>query len=129
MSNRMEKVNMLMKREISSILQQEVNDPRVQFVTITRVEVSRDLRVSRVFFSVLGSVDGAKKAEEGLKKASGYIRKLIGSRVAMRYTPEINFIYDKNIEYSVNMGETLDEIKKELDQKDPESEEYPASDE
>ena len=111
--SRMDRINQTIKREVSLIVHSEVKDPRLQFVTIHHVDVSRDLQHARVYFSVLGNSTEAVKAEEGLNSARGFIRKLVGQRVRMRYTPEIEFIFDKTIEYSARIEETLEDIRNE----------------
>ena len=112
---RMEKVNQLVKREISNIIQREIADPRLRFVTITAVEVSPDLHVARVSFSVLGDDKRVVEAEEALEHAKGYLRKLVGKRVILRYTPALEFVYDDSIAYGARIEQTLEEIKKEKD--------------
>lgn len=110
---RIDKVNQAVKREVSSIIHSELKDPRLEFVTITSVEVSRDLQHARVTFSVLGDEKKAESAIQGLESARGFIRKLIGQRIRLRYTPDIEFIFDKTVEYSVRIEEALEEIKNE----------------
>ena len=115
MINRMDKVNAQIKREIGTmILMGEINDPRLKFVTITYAQVSKDLRYARVGFSVLNNnPQEVKDVQQGLNSARGYVRKLIGERIKMRFTPEINFIYDRSLEYSDQINRTLEEIKRE----------------
>jgi ribosome-binding factor A len=110
---RMEKVNAAIKKEISSILQfGDIKDPRIKFITIMSVEVSRDLQHARVLFSTLSDdPNDVKNATEGLLSCRGYIRKLISQRVEMRYTPELNFYYDKGVQYMVQVDKALAEIK------------------
>lgn len=111
---RIEKVNQAIKEEISRIIQMEVKDPRLDFVTITHVEVSRDLQHARVYFSILESNKKILKVQEGLNSARGFIRKLIGERVRMRYTPEIDFVFDNSLEYGMHIEEAIERIKNEL---------------
>ncbi len=111
---RIEKINQAVKEEISNILQKDVKDPRLEFVTITEVVVSRDLQHAKVFFSVLNSVKNIHEVQEGLNSARGYVRKLIGKRVRMRYTPEVDFVYDSSVEYGMRIEETIERIKNEL---------------
>jgi len=108
--SRIYRVNQLIKREISKIIQSKLEDPRLRMVTITQVDVSRDLRQARVSFSVLGDSKNADTALEGLNNARGYIRKLVGQGVRLRHVPEMDFIYDKSIEYSARIDQTLKEI-------------------
>lgn len=110
---RMEKVNQLIKREISQMIQRDLTDPRLQFVTVTSVDVSPDLRHARVKYSVLGDAAQLDAAAAALKNARGYIRRQIGQRVKLRYTPEVDFIYDQSIAYSIHMDETLDALRRE----------------
>ena len=112
---RIDKINQAVKREISSIIHSEIKDPRLEFVTITQVEVSRDLQHARVYFSALGDPQRVDKVEQGLSSARGFVRKLIGQRIRMRYTPEIEFIYDRSVEYGARIQEALEELKNESD--------------
>ncbi len=110
---RIEKVNSSIKRELANILQAgEVRDPRISFVTILSVDVSKDLQHARVRFSTLSDEPkGIKEAVEGFNSCRGYIRKLISERVVLRYTPEFQFIYDKGIKYAADVDRVLEEIK------------------
>jgi ribosome-binding factor A len=110
---RMEKVNHQIKREIGNMLQYgDLNDPRLTFVTITYAECSKDLRHARVGFSVLtNNRKEIQGVQEGLNSARGFIRKLLGERVRMRYTPEIVFVHDDSLAYASHIDEKLSEIK------------------
>ena len=107
---RMEKVNETMKREISLIIQQEISDPRLEFVTVTGADVSPDLQHARITYSVLGSEKQIAEAGDVLSKACGYIRRLVGQRLQMRYIPEIQFVYDQSIAYGARIEQTIQEI-------------------
>jgi ribosome-binding factor A len=102
-----------LKNEISAIIAQEVKDPRVGFATVTDVEVSPDLRHARILVSVLGSPEEKRDAFEALAGATGYIRRLVGARVRLRHTPELNFVYDDSIERGDQIMRLFDEIKSE----------------
>ena len=115
---RIDKVNELIKRELGNmILYGDINDPRVSLVTIMSVDVSKDLRYARVKFSVLKD-DAAliKNATEGLESCRGFIRRLIGQRLKLRYTPEVHFYFDKGLQYAAQIDMTLAEIKKNIQQ-------------
>ena len=116
--DRMDKINQRIKREIGDIVLKELKDPRLEFVTITNVEVSRDLQHAKVYFSVLGNEERAKKAQEGLMSARGFVRKLVGDRVRLRYTPEVEFFFDHTVEYSARIEAALQEIHDELGESD-----------
>ncbi|MBF0512421.1 MAG: 30S ribosome-binding factor RbfA [Candidatus Omnitrophica bacterium] len=111
---RIEKVNSSIKRELANILEfGEVKDPRISFVTILSVDVSKDLRHARVRFSTLDDKpEKIKDALAGFESCRGYIRKLISQRLALRLTPEFQFIYDKGLKYAAEVDQILEEIKK-----------------
>ncbi|MBF0123222.1 MAG: 30S ribosome-binding factor RbfA [Candidatus Omnitrophica bacterium] len=115
--NRMDKVNQLFKREISTlILMGEVRDPRLSFISITFVDISKDLSVAHIGFSVLDdNPESVKNAQAGLNSASGRIRHLIAERVAIRHIPELRFVYDNSIAYGIKMDRRLDEIRQSRD--------------
>ena len=112
---RIERINQAVKEEVSRIIQMEVKDPRLEFVTITHVEVSRDLQHAKVYFSVLGNSAKIEEAKQGLNSARGFVRKLIGQRIRMRYTPEIAFVFDRSIAYGMRIEETIERMKNELE--------------
>ena len=116
------KVEKQLKREISRILQEDLKDPRIGFVTVTRIELTGDLRFAKVYFSILGDEANQKASMAGLQHAAGYIRRLIGERLRLKYVPELSFILDKSIEYSINLEKTFDRLKNERkkDQDNPE---------
>src|SRR5512136_2445375 len=107
---RSEKVADLIQKEISEMLLKSLKDPRIGFVTITRVAVSEDCRLAKVYFSVMGSFTERENSEKGLASAKGYIRKELGRRIRLRYTPEIVFQFDPSIEYAIHMEEVIRDI-------------------
>jgi ribosome-binding factor A len=109
--SRQERVASAIKKEVSIIIHDKLNDPRLGFVTITKVELTPDLRFVKIFFSVLGKEEDFKKTKEALDSASGLIRKLIAKRINLRLAPEISFCEDRSSEYSVRIQQVLDEIK------------------
>lgn len=109
--SRQERVAEAIRQEVSTILQREMKDPRVGFVTITRVELTPDLRNAKIFFSVLGREEEHKKTREALDSACGFIRKSVAERINLRFAPEIMFREDHSSQYSVRIQEVLDEIK------------------
>jgi ribosome-binding factor A len=111
---RIEKVNSSIKRELGVMLELgEISDPRIAFVTIMNVDVSKDLQHARVKFSILSDKPkDIQAALKGFESCRGYIRKLISQRLELRYTPEFQFIYDKSVKYAADIDKTLEEIKK-----------------
>ena len=111
--DRMDRINQQVKEEISRIILRDLSDPRFEMLTITAVKTSRDLRNARVYFSVLGDGSQIESITKGIQKAAGMIRRLIGQRLNLRNTPELNFSYDDSIESAIRIEETLKEIGKE----------------
>lgn len=121
MARRLEKLSEEIKREISHILRNEIKDPRISsMVSVTAVEVSRDLSHAKIYISLLGSEREKEKTLEGLQRARGFIRKELGRRVRMRIVPEITFTIDKSIEYGAYISELLEKVKEKegTEQKD-----------
>lgn len=110
---RSDKVADLIRKEVSDLLMSSVKDPRIGFVTVTRVAVTDDCRQARVYFSVMGTAEEQQNTVQGLASATGFIRKELGRRVSLRYTPEILFQFDPSIEYSIHMEEVFHELEKE----------------
>lgn len=108
---RPDKVAEAIRKEVSVIIHDELKDPRLGFVTITAVEVTKDLREAKIFFSVLGSEEEHKKTREALESGLGFIRKLIGERIQLRFVPEIMFREDRSSEYGARIEEVLNEIR------------------
>jgi len=113
MTQRQERVKQRIKEEISSILHDKIKDPRIGFITVTRIELTADLQYAKIFYSVLGNEDNKKQAQLGLKSAYKYIRRLLGENLELRYTPEITFKFDTSIEYNIRIGKIFDKIEKE----------------
>lgn len=104
MSRRMERVNVLLRQEISKVLESELADPRLSsLVSITSVESASDMRRARVNISVLGDKDEKTKALTALNSASGYIHRTIKKRLALRAVPFLEFRLDETIERSAEM--------------------------
>lgn len=112
--SRIERVAHEIKKEMGAIVQNELGDPRVGFITIMRVEITKDLQLAKVYFSVMGNDQQKRKAQEGLESAKGFIRRLIGQRLKLRLTPEIIFKLDSSVEYSIDIAEKIERIKDEL---------------
>jgi ribosome-binding factor A len=110
---RSEKVADLIQKEISQMLMKTIKDPRIGFVTITKVTVSEDIRFAKVYFSVAGTLKERERSMKGLDSAKGYVRKELGRRIRLRYTPEIMFQFDPSIEYAIHMEELIQSIHQE----------------
>ena len=109
--SRIDKVGEAVRQEVSIIIHDKLKDPRLGFVTVTRVEMTPDLRLAKIYFSVLGKEEDYKKTKEALDSALGFVRRLIAERINLRIAPEIMFFDDRSSEYSVRIQEVLNEIK------------------
>jgi len=112
-AQRPERVQEALRQEISKIVQNDIKDPRLGFLTITGVEITRDLRYARVFFSVLGENKKKHLALKALNHAKGYIKGLISDRVKLRFMPEIEFRIDESLERTRYLYDLMDKLKKE----------------
>ena len=102
-----------MKKEISGIIQNELKDPRLpKLISITSLNVTKDLRYAKVYISVLGSDEEKKNAINGLRCAAGFIRREVGHRVQMRYTPELQFELDNSIEQGAYITKLINQTMK-----------------
>lgn len=98
-----------MQREIAQLVQTEVKDPRLGMVTISAVEVTRDLAHAKVFFTVLGGApDQREIAVHVLNGAGAYLRHLLGERIRMRVVPALQFIYDESVERGTSLSALID---------------------
>ncbi|MCY4050857.1 MAG: 30S ribosome-binding factor RbfA [Gammaproteobacteria bacterium] len=108
--DRTRRVGELIKRELSDLISSQVHDDRIRSVTITRVSVSRDLKNSTVFFSMLAEPTDKKNIEKVLNKCAGYLRKNLSKRLMMRTTPALSFQYDESIEHGLSLTQLIDSL-------------------
>ena len=112
-STRQQKVQELLKSEISDIIRRDVKDPRLGFITITDAKVTPDLRSAKVFVSILGDQAQKEGGMKALQSAAKFIRADFAKRVNMRTTPEIVFMQDEAMERGARLFELLERIKKD----------------
>jgi ribosome-binding factor A len=110
---RINRVNQMMRREIAMIVRKEMGDPRLDLISISRVEVSRDLQHAKVFFCILGDETSLDKAQTALNSARGFIRRCVAQRVSLKFIPELTFFYDKSSEYQAQIEEQINELSNE----------------
>ncbi len=108
---RLDRVNQLIKEESSTLLQRELKDPRLGFVTVTEVEVSKDLRQAKVFVSVLGDDKQWKASLAALDSARGFVRNWLRRNLDLRVTPEIDFRGDRSMEHAARIQSLLKQVK------------------
>ncbi|MFZ3063222.1 MAG: 30S ribosome-binding factor RbfA [Actinomycetota bacterium] len=113
MSYRPGRVAEAFREEIMDMIQRDLKDPRIGFVTVTHIEVSPDLNHATVFISILG--DEAKKDEtlKAMERAKRHIRSELGKRVRLKFLPELEFVHDTTIEESFKVSEIIKKIHKE----------------
>lgn len=110
---RSEKVQEFIKQELSKIILTELKDPRIGFITVTKVEVTSDLRVAKAYISLMGRDEEKAATWEALQRAAGFLRSEIGKRIRLRFTPELSLHIDDSMEYSARIQELLTKIKSE----------------
>jgi ribosome-binding factor A len=111
MSRRTERLNHLLRQEITELLQREAKDPRLSvMVSVTRVSVSADMHYAKVFVSVMGTEEEKKGLLAGLHAASGFLRRELASRLSLRYTPDLSFVYDDTMEQAGKVIQLIDQV-------------------
>jgi ribosome-binding factor A len=108
---RLDRVNQLIKEEVSMLLQRELKDPRLGFVTVTEVEVSKDLRQAKVFVSVLGDDAKWKSSMAALESARGFVRNWLRQHLELRVTPDLEFRPDHSLEHAARIQSLLKQVR------------------
>jgi len=117
MSRRTDRLNEVFKREISKLLEREVNDPRLgNIISLTRVETSHDLRNAKVYVSVLGEESSKLEVIEGFNTASNYLRRKLSASIRLRIIPHLSFYYDDSIEQGAKVLKVLDQVSSDRDE-------------
>jgi len=107
---RTDRIAVEIQKEVADIIRNSIKDPRIpDMVSVTRVEVTRDLRYAKVYISIYGSDEEKKNAMTALKGAAGFVRREIGQRIQLRYTPEIVFKEDSSIEHGMHISKLIEE--------------------
>lgn len=111
---RLQRIDEELKKLISGLISTEIKDPRIKDITsVNNVNISNDLSIAKVYISVLGSEDDMKSTIEGLESAKGFIRKRISDEIDLRITPDLRFIPDQSIEYSMHMQKLIEKVKED----------------
>ena len=112
-NGRMDRINEEVRRELSEILREEVKDPRVDqhLLSVIKADTSKDLKYCKVFISILGDDEQRTETAKALKSAAGFIRRELAARLNLRNTPELKFVMDDSIEYSIHISQMLKEIE------------------
>lgn len=112
-SSRPDRVGEAIRDELSQLLAREVHDPGVGFITLTRVRVSPDLQVARVYYTTMGDEKAQRETVKALKRATPFLRRQLGQRIRLRRVPEIDFFYDESIAQGDRIERILQELKAE----------------
>jgi ribosome-binding factor A len=107
---RMQRIDHEIQRVLGTLISQELKDPRLGFTTVTRVEITQDLKHAKVFVSIIGDRHVAKQTMDALSHASRFLRGELGREVKLRYTPELQFVEDRTTERAINLAKTLREV-------------------
>ena len=116
--SRSRRVGELIQRELATLLSREVKDPRLALISITAVDVTRDLSLAKVFYTVMDinqqhSKNKIEKVKEGLKKASGFLRYELGHRIQLRIVPKLEFFYDQSVVHGSELSLLIDHVIKD----------------
>ena len=126
------RINGEVMRELTSIIRDEVKDPRIDpLLTVTRAEVTPDLQFCKCYVSTLGTEEQLNESIEGLKSAGGFIRRELAHRVNLRKTPELQFVGDRSMEYAIEMSKKIEALAKAggMPKEEPEDTESDGQDE
>ena len=109
MSLKIDRLNNIIMREVSMILEREVKDRGIEFVTVTAVKTTSDLSFSKIYVTVLND-EKRKETMKALENASGFIRKTLADRIEVRHIPKLEFVYDESIEYGNRIEAKIKEL-------------------
>ena len=112
---RSERVAEQVRRDLADLIRSELKDPRVGMISLTAVELTPDYAHAKVFFTTLNS-EHLKEIEQGLKRASGFLRRELGRRIHIHTLPELHFIYDSSLEYGASMSALIEKANAISDQ-------------
>jgi ribosome-binding factor A len=109
---RPERVGQEIQAAVAAMLTRgDIHDPRIGYITITGVKVSPDLRVARIYYSMIGTEEEKARTQEGLDAAKGYVRREVTSKVKLRVSPEVFFTFDGSLEEGDKIERLLKEVK------------------
>jgi ribosome-binding factor A len=127
-TSRPERIGDQIRVEITGMLSRQVHDPGIGFLTVTRVEVTRDLQHARVYYTTLGDQKARCESARALERASPFLRRQLAGRLRLRRAPELQFFYDESIEKHDRIERILIEIERERAQRPPSEDQPPNPD-
>ena len=111
--SRADRVGGLIQQVLSDILKKDIRDPRLKMATITGVEVSRDLKQARIYFTTTGGIQKKGDTIKGFSSAHGFIKRTLAQELGLKYMPNIKFFYDESLEYGAHIDELIESTKSE----------------
>lgn len=112
MSRRIERIASLIQTELSEVVLRKLKDPRIGFVTLTGVEVTPDLKLARVYYSVLGQQKEKEDTQHALERAAGFLQHEIADALKLRFTPKLTFHLDESLEEGMRIEGILKELQR-----------------
>ncbi|WP_420422277.1 30S ribosome-binding factor RbfA [Simkania sp.] len=120
MTKRTDRLNSLLKEVLSEVIRQDVKNPNVsELITITEVDITKDLHHAKVYISVIGDEKERKETIDALQSAAGFISTIASKKVVMRYFPSLKFILDTTVDKQMKIDSILKEIEEEKKSRDP----------
>jgi ribosome-binding factor A len=111
--SRPERIGEEIRQEVSQLLARDVRDPGIGFITLTRVQMSPDLQLARVFYTTLGDAAARRETARALARATPFLRRQIGSRVRLRRVPELDFRFDESVTHQDRVEQLLRDLHEE----------------
>ncbi len=108
--SRSQRVVEQIRRELAELIRLEVKDPRVGFITLTDVEITPDYAHAKVYFTSMTGAADVPEIMQGLRRASGFLRRELGRRVRIHTTPELHFVYDRSVEEGSRLSKLIDDV-------------------
>lgn len=119
LSHRVERIAEQVREEVSQILATELSDPRIGLVTVTRVKVTPDLSLARIYWTMMGDAAQRKQTTKALSRAAAYVRHLLSTRMTLRRSPEVQFLFDQSVAAQDRVEQILQELKQEESAQQP----------
>jgi len=109
--SRTDRISVEIQKAVSEIINNELKDPRIQgLISVTKVDISKDLRYAKIFLSIYGDDEAKKNVLEALNHAEGFIKRELANRVRLKFMPKLNFKLDDSIEYSIHITKLLKDM-------------------
>ena len=108
---RADRVSGLIQETLSDLLKKRIHDPRLQMATITKVKMSADLKLARIYFAIYGDDKKSEDAAKGFESARGFIKRILARKLGLRYMPDLKFFFDDSLDYGSHIEQLLEKIK------------------